>query len=88
MSSGKKAGWVIGPVWTLWEEKLLHCRESKPGRPARSPSIYRLSYPDSFPVEDMNNYCLALMGQAGWPLENQYQLLELLYRLKYGSATT
>jgi hypothetical protein len=26
------------------EEKILHCRESNPGRPARNPSLYRLSY--------------------------------------------
>jgi hypothetical protein len=27
--------------------KILHCRESNPGCPARSPSLYRLSYPNS-----------------------------------------
>jgi hypothetical protein len=27
--------------------KILHCREANPGHPARSPSLYRLSYPDS-----------------------------------------
>jgi hypothetical protein len=26
---------------------ILHCQESNPGRPARIPSLYRLSYPDS-----------------------------------------
>jgi hypothetical protein len=37
------------PIWSLWErEKSLNlCRESKPRRPASSPSLYRLSYPDS-----------------------------------------
>jgi hypothetical protein len=29
------------------KRKILHCRESNAGRPARSPSLYRLSYPDS-----------------------------------------
>jgi hypothetical protein len=29
------------------KRKILHCRDSNPSRPARSPSLYRLSYPDS-----------------------------------------
>jgi hypothetical protein len=29
------------------QRKILHCRISNPGRPARSQSLYRLSYPDS-----------------------------------------
>jgi hypothetical protein len=29
------------------KRKILHCRESNPDRPAYSPSLYRLSYPDS-----------------------------------------
>jgi hypothetical protein len=29
------------------ERKILPCRESNPGRPARSPSLYRLNHPDS-----------------------------------------
>jgi hypothetical protein len=43
-------GWV-GPraVWTFCRRGhcLASCRESNPGRPARSPSLYRLSYPGS-----------------------------------------
>jgi hypothetical protein len=31
-------------VWTLWREKSRPCRESNPGRPARSTSLYRLGY--------------------------------------------
>jgi hypothetical protein len=42
-------GWM-GP-WicldAVEDRKILHFRESKPGRPARSPPLYRLSYPDS-----------------------------------------
>jgi hypothetical protein len=30
------------------EVKILYCRESNPGHPARSPSLYRLSYPDPY----------------------------------------
>jgi hypothetical protein len=29
-------------------EKSCFCRESNPGRPARSPSLYRLNYPTSY----------------------------------------
>jgi hypothetical protein len=44
----EKGGWV-GPRVGLdaVKRKILHCRESNPGRPARSPSLYRL--PAYFP---------------------------------------
>jgi hypothetical protein len=40
-------GWVSSRVGLGAVEKIeiLHCRESNPDRPARSPSTYRLSYP-------------------------------------------
>jgi hypothetical protein len=46
------AGWV-GPRAGLEavERKILHCREWNPGRPAGSPSLYRLSYPGSSATE-------------------------------------
>jgi hypothetical protein len=43
-------GWVsprAGPD-AVEKRKILHCRESNPGRLVRSPLLYRLSYPDSF----------------------------------------
>jgi hypothetical protein len=46
--TGKEVGWAPVPVWTLWSrEKSYHCRESNPGRPSPSPSLYRLNYPSS-----------------------------------------
>jgi hypothetical protein len=42
-------GWV-GPraaFDSVEKRKIVHCLESNPGRPARSPSLYRLSYPGS-----------------------------------------
>jgi hypothetical protein len=42
-------GWV-GPragLDVVEKTKILHCREANPGHPARSPLLYRLSYPDS-----------------------------------------
>jgi hypothetical protein len=41
-------------------KKLLHCRESKPGRPARSSSLYRLSYPKS--------WIISLLYVFRWPV--------------------
>jgi hypothetical protein len=41
-------GWV-GPrvgLDAVGKRKILHCWEANPGRPARSPSLYRLSYPE------------------------------------------
>ena len=38
----QEAGWAPGPVWT--DGKSRHHRDSIPNRPARSQSLYRLSY--------------------------------------------
>jgi hypothetical protein len=37
------AGWAPGPVYTVGKSR--HHRDSNPERPARSQSLYRLSYP-------------------------------------------
>ena len=39
----QEAGWAPGPVWTGVKSPLN--RDSIPDRPARSRSLYRLSYP-------------------------------------------
>ena len=39
----QEAGWAPGPVWA--GEKPRPHRDSFPDRPARSQSLYRLSYP-------------------------------------------
>jgi hypothetical protein len=43
---GQEADWTPAPVWMLWSRKKWsrHWRESNPGFPVRSPSLYRLSY--------------------------------------------
>jgi hypothetical protein len=43
---GWEAVWVPEPVCTLWRRELF----THSGRPARSPSLYRLSYPGLEPV--------------------------------------
>ena len=40
----QEAGWTPGPVWT-GEENLAPTAIRSPDRPARSQSLYRLSYP-------------------------------------------
>ena len=40
----KKTGWVPGPVWT-GAKNLAPTGTRPPNRPARSESLYRLSYP-------------------------------------------
>ena len=39
----QEAGWALGPVWTGGKSRPH--RDSIPDRPARSQSLYRLSYP-------------------------------------------
>jgi hypothetical protein len=40
----QEAGWAPGPVWT-WAKNLAPTGIRSPDRPARSQSLYRLSYP-------------------------------------------
>ena len=40
----QEAGWAPGPVW-IGAESLAPTRIRSPDRPARSVSLYRLSYP-------------------------------------------
>jgi hypothetical protein len=44
-----RGGWVDprAGLGAMEKIKILHCRELKAGRPARSLPLYRLSYPDS-----------------------------------------
>ena len=42
----QEAGWAPGPVWTGGKSRPH--RDSIPDRPARSQSLYRLSYPDPY----------------------------------------
>jgi hypothetical protein len=57
-SNTHRIGDCVGPemVWTLWRrEKSCTSRELNPCCPPGSPSVYRLSYPDSFSVHNKNN---------------------------------
>ena len=56
----KEARWAPGPVW-MGAENLAHTGIRSPDRPARSESLYRLSYPgpyyDESTVSDTNILC-------------------------------
>ena len=47
----QEAGWATGPVWT-GAENLSPTGIRSPDRPARSESLYRLSYPGRRIIED------------------------------------
>ena len=48
----QEAGWAPGPVWT-GAENLAPTGIRSPDRPARSQSLYRLSYPAHFKLHNM-----------------------------------
>ena len=50
----QEAGWAPGPVWTGGKSRPH--RDSIPDRPARSQSLYRLSYPAHIYVIKSNDY--------------------------------
>jgi hypothetical protein len=55
-------GWVgsrAGLDTVEYRKICCNCRESNPGRPARSPSLYRLCYPGSFSILRLpRRYCI------------------------------
>ena len=53
----QEAGWSPGPVWT-GAENLAPTKTRSPDRPARSQSLYRLSYPAPFIVYESQNILL------------------------------
>ena len=55
------AGWVPGPVW-MGMENLTPTRIRSPNRPARSESLYRLSYPGPRSAKEYEVY--SLMGHV------------------------
>jgi hypothetical protein len=62
------------------EETILYCQESKSGRPARSPSLYRLSFSDSFGV---SNACEKRVTPLAWfcvsvALYEEFEALSIL----------
>jgi hypothetical protein len=59
---GREAGWASEPVWTqtLKEKSSLPLpgiEPWSPGRPARSQTLYCLSYPGSFIIDTVHKHC-------------------------------
>jgi hypothetical protein len=56
----QEAGWAPGPVWT-GEENLVSTGIRSPDRPARSESLYRLSYAGPPHIHSMHmNVCVCV----------------------------
>jgi hypothetical protein len=55
----QEAGWAPGPVWTC-AKNLAPTGIRSPDRPARSQSLYRLSYPGPHLVSILIGNCLVL----------------------------
>ena len=65
VSTVQEAGWAPGPVWT-GAENLFPTGIRLPDRPARSESLYRLSYPG--PPEPTQYPIQSLSGPLRWGL--------------------
>jgi len=69
----QEAGWAPGPFWT-GAENLATTGIRSPDRPARSQSLYRLSYPAA--CTQANQYCERYSGS-----EHLYTVLHLKLRI-------
>ena len=69
----QEAGWAPGPVWT-GAEYLAPTEIRSPDRPARSESLYRLSYPGRRTVEDYRKLC----GYIGPQISGMLTVLTIL----------
>jgi hypothetical protein len=55
--------WGPGPIWTS-AENLASTGIRSPDRPARSESLYRLSYPAPQTSVDLHLYSITVLGQS------------------------
>jgi hypothetical protein len=60
----QEAGWAAGPVWT-GAENLVPAGIRSPDRPARSQSLYRLSYP-AHNRNEYQEYFLGVKAAGSW----------------------
>jgi hypothetical protein len=56
--TGQESRWAPEPIWTLQGENSCPCREWNSDCPARSPSLYRLSYPGSCMKQSSDRNCV------------------------------
>jgi len=79
----KEAGWTPGPVWTGGKSRPH--RDfffSIPNRPARSQSLYRLSYPAHMYTEYLITICIAFPPPTQ-PYRSLYLRLFVVYSLNW-----
>jgi len=62
----QEAGWAPGPVWTGGISRLH--RDSIPGRPARSQSLYRMSYTQTHTHTHTHTYTVGLLLTSDQPV--------------------
>ena len=62
----QEAGWAPGPVW-MGGKSRPH-RDSIPDRPARSQSLYRLSYPGPWNYLSARHYLILVLDRGEWVL--------------------
>jgi hypothetical protein len=68
VSIGYVLGWDPEPVWTLWRrEQSCLCRDLNSGYPTHSPSLYQLSYPDSYERKYVSRFSGYLPWEINFP---------------------
>ena len=60
----QEAGWAPGPVWTGGKSRPH--RDSIPDRPARSQSLYRLSYPAHPRYSSTAHILISVVPETSW----------------------
>ena len=73
----QEARWAPGPVWT--GEKFRPHRDSIPDRPARSQSLYRLSYPVHFFNKDCSVFNLRFLPVLRIRISLQAKSIKILW---------
>jgi len=73
----QEAGWAPGPVWTD-AENLVTIRIRSPDRPARSQSLYRLSYPAPLAMMCISQNSSELWCKAGTRMWHRVSKVSLL----------
>jgi hypothetical protein len=72
----QEAGWASEPVWT-GAENLASTGTRSPDRPARSESLYRLSYPGSLNSRNKTYKCTRVKYVVSHIINNQHVSIAL-----------
>jgi len=83
----QEAGWAPGPVWTR-AENLAPTGIRSPGRPARSQSLYRLSYPAYHVLVTWRKFLLATLTYLRYYTRGQPASIAFSLRVRQEHNTT